>query len=145
MFKLNVIPAKVKEMADWLEEGWVEIFDESAREGIQEGREIYQVYYEDLIQKMVGWDWSSTDHDMLNLFIRHNKMIKKKVTGFDIVIDGLRLAISRSEKRSDKDYISKKNKYTRLIGMIELGKSYYMRILVDIPEWRLKQHEDNIK
>lgn len=145
MFGMRVIPAKVKEMADWLEEGWVEIFDESAREGIQEGRETYQAYDEDLIQKMVGWDWSSTDDDMLNLFIRHNKMIKKKIKGFDIVIEGLHLAISRSEKRNDKDYSSKKSKYTRLIGMYELGKSYYVPILVDIPEWCLKQHEDNIK
>lgn len=139
MFGLNVIPAKVKEMVDALEEGYVFLFEEAARDSVKEGRAFYDDVYECIIVPFKTFDWSSVTDEEINAFMSYNKNTAGKfIKGIQVLIDALYLAIERSEKRKDIDYVAKKRKYLGFIGLFEQGKKYYAAGLIPIPEQNLK-------
>ncbi|QUG90766.1 hypothetical protein GR140_19060 [Pseudomonas putida] len=108
MFGMLVVPAKVKEMVDILEEGLVEIFEETAKEDLVEALRFYNGAGKEVVDFFAQIDLSNSHDEDIAAIISHNKRMERHIKGYQIVIDALSLAISRSEKRKDIDHIAKK-------------------------------------
>ncbi|HFQ5875950.1 TPA: hypothetical protein ACJXXT_000214 [Pseudomonas aeruginosa] len=134
MFVLSVVSSKVKEMVDVIEEGKVFLFDDAARQGIEDGKAFYEEVYKSLLVPLKTFDWSSVTDEEIKVFKYYNNNYSRFIDSFQILIDALNLAIKRSEKRKDIDCAAKKRKYLGLIGLLEQGKKYYVDGLVTIPD-----------
>lgn len=143
MFGLTVIPAKVKEIVDVLEEGFVDMFEETAKEDLVEALNFYNSTGKEFVDFFSTIDLSNSHDEDVAAIIAHNKRMERHIKGYQIVIDALTLAISRSEKRKDIDYIAKKRKYLGLTGMLERGKACYVPVVVKIPECRMQEYSKN--
>lgn len=143
MFGMRVIPAKVKEMVDVLEKGSVETFEEIAKEDLVEALRFYNGTGKEVIDFFSTIDLSNSHDEDIAAIIAHNKRMERHIKCYQVVIDALRLAILRGEKRKDIDYIAKKRKYLGLTGMLERGKACYIPVVVKIPEWRMQEYLKN--
>lgn len=145
MFGMLVVPAKVKEMVDILEEGLVEIFEETAKEDLVEALRFYNGTGKEVVDFFAQIDFSNSHDEDIAAIISHNKRMERHIKGYQIVIDALSLAISRSEKRKDIDHIAKKRKNLGLIGILERGKACYVPVVVEIPQSRMLEYRKSVK
>lgn len=134
MFGVTIMPSKIKELVNGLEEGMVFIFEETAVEAITDGKAFYDDVFEKIIVPFRTYDWSDVSDDEIKAFKSYNKTISRFINANQLVIDALYLAATRSEKRKDIDFKVKKSKYMRLVCMFEKGQKYYKAGLVPIPE-----------
>lgn len=145
MFGLTVIPEKVKEIVDILEEGFVDMFEETAKEDLVEALNFYNGTGKEFIDFFSTIDLSNSHDEDVAAIIAHNKRMERHIKGYQIVIDALSLAISRSEKRKDIDHIAKKRKYLGLTGILERGKACYVPVVVEIPQSRMLEYRKSVK
>lgn len=143
MFGLTVIPSKVKEIVDILEEGLVDMFEETAKEDLVDALRFYNGTGKEVIDFFSTIDLSNSHDEDIAAIITHNKRMERHIKCYQVVIDALSLAILRSERRKDIDYTAKKRKYLGLTGMLERGKSCYIPVVVKIPECRMQEYSKN--